>query len=74
LDAALGEIKALHVQRQATNRHMRAFDALYESVSLDERLTWASVIRRQPDPNGMGCAEGATEYSLVVSGLSNLAT
>jgi hypothetical protein len=53
---------------------MRAFDALYESVSLDERLTWASVIRRQPDPNGMGCAEGATEYSLVVSGLSNLAT
>ena len=36
LDAAVGEIEALYVQRQATNRHMGSFDALYESISLDK--------------------------------------
>ncbi|MDP9123428.1 MAG: hypothetical protein M3N82_02330 [Pseudomonadota bacterium] len=36
LDAAMGEIEALYVERQAANRHMGSFDALYESVSLDK--------------------------------------
>ena len=36
LDAAMGEIEALYVERQATNRHMGSFDALYASVSLDQ--------------------------------------
>jgi hypothetical protein len=36
LDSAMGEIEALYVERQATNRHMGSFDALYESVSLDK--------------------------------------
>jgi len=36
LDAAMGEIEALYVERQATNRHMGSFDTLYESVSLDK--------------------------------------
>jgi hypothetical protein len=35
LDAAVGEIEALYIQRQATNRHMGSFDALYESILLD---------------------------------------
>ena len=36
LDAAMGEIEALYLERQATNRHMGSFDALHESVSLDK--------------------------------------
>jgi hypothetical protein len=36
LDATMAEIEALYVQRQATNRHMGSFDALYASVSLDK--------------------------------------
>jgi hypothetical protein len=36
LDAAVGEIEALYVERQASNRHMGSFDALYESASLDK--------------------------------------
>jgi hypothetical protein len=36
LDAAMGEIEALYVERQATNRHMGLFDALYESISIDK--------------------------------------
>ncbi len=31
----MGEIEALYVERQATNRHMGWFDALYESVTPD---------------------------------------
>jgi len=36
LDAAIGEIEALYVERQATNRHMGSFDALYESALVDK--------------------------------------
>jgi len=36
LDAAMGEIEALYTERQAKNRHMGSFDALYESISLDK--------------------------------------
>ena len=36
LDAAMGEIEALYVERQVHNRHMGSFDALYESISLDK--------------------------------------
>ena len=36
LDAALAEIEALYVERQARNRHMGSFDALYESISIDK--------------------------------------
>jgi hypothetical protein len=36
LDAAVGEIEALYIERQATNRHMGSFDALYASISLEK--------------------------------------
>ena len=36
LDAAMRDIEALCVERQATNRHIGSFDALYESILLDK--------------------------------------
>jgi hypothetical protein len=36
LDAAMGEIEAVYAERRANNPHMGSFEALYESISLEQ--------------------------------------